>query len=92
MMEKFKNILTDDEFTILHREESKFAGYDVVTEHWLLDGIAGNSIIFCKRDVAKLSDEDIINLIKTKINIEKIIISRTSPEYVFCNYGWIAVH
>lgn len=88
-MNKFENISTDDETTILQRQIDTFNGYDAAFEMWLWDGIQGQSVIFLANDVEKLTDEELTDMIKTHYKIDDVTLSRSEKDYVFLNFNFV---
>ena len=55
-MEKFSNVLVEDDTTILFSLECKLGERDILFQKWLWDGITAESFIFVSDDVADLTD------------------------------------
>lgn len=85
---KFKNVPVDADTTVLMRNEVKIGDYDALMELWVYDGITASSAIFCKEDVAHLTDAAIIALIQQTFNTENVTLSRHTGAFVFANYGF----
>lgn len=88
-MNKFENIATNEETTILQRQIDTLNGYDAALELWLWDGIQGQSVIFLAKDVEKLTDEELTNMIKTHYKTDDVTLSRNEKEYVFLNLNFV---
>jgi len=64
MEDKFKQVPIDSDTKKLFEQEMKLSEYDVLFQKWIWDGIYGQSIIFESKDVDKLSDDEIKELVK----------------------------
>ncbi|MFV0231722.1 hypothetical protein OBK30_01465 [Empedobacter falsenii] len=92
MNEKFKNIQTDSDTSILTNVETKFGELDCVYQIWVYDSIQASSLIFYKNDIKDLSNEELENLLRTSPlmtdNTSEITFSSTSDEYTFINFNF----
>ena len=64
-MSKINENLNFDTTRILGEGSTKLNGYPVKFETWNWDGIYGSSIIFKTKDVAHLTEEEIVELVKS---------------------------
>lgn len=90
-MGKFDAIQTDEDTTVLSRIEGKLDGRDVLHESWVWERIRGESFIFCEEDVRDLSDEAIINMVKSSPAMEPgsdPTFTRADSGFVFVNFNF----
>jgi len=89
--EKFHNLPDDAGTLIMASEEVKFGVYDVLFQHWLWDGIEGESLIFIASDVAHLSDEELLKEVEdSALNTVKsgVTIKRNTHGFTFVNLNF----
>ncbi len=91
-MDKFNNIPSaGDDTKILFQKLRKLAGYDVILDTWCWEGFTASSIIFFTEDVAHLSKDEIISLVKKSGFIEpesNITYSVIDKGYTFVNFNF----
>lgn len=91
-MDKFKNIpFAGEDTKILFQKPRKLAGYDVIFDTWCWECFTASSIIFYTNDVAHLSKEEIMDLVKNSNFIEPesdITFSVTEEGYTFVNFNF----
>lgn len=79
----------DADTKILSSQQTEIAGLDVLLELWNWEGIYGQSAILLSSQVADLSDDEIIERLRSVIvTTEDTTVSRTADGYVFINYGF----
>lgn len=88
-MNKFDNLKTESDTILLLREPSTFHGFDVKMEVWIYEGIQAQSVIFYKKEVENVTDEDFKNMIKEHYKTESVTLSRTDSEYVILNFDFV---
>jgi len=90
MNDKFTNLSTDEETTILFRSPMKWDEKDVVYEKWRWSGITAESVIFLSEDVKDLDDEALEEELRQSPLVRsdsKMTISR-GEEYTFVNFNF----
>ena len=88
-MDKFENLKTESDTILLMRELNTFHGFDIMMELWIYEGIEAQSVIFYKKDVKSLTDEELKNMIKEHYKTESVTISRMDSDYVFLNFNFV---
>ena len=91
MTGKFDGVPTEEDTKIIFRHEVKFGDYDILYEKWLWDGITAESIVFDSKDVADLSDDEIIEDAKSSPLVESdsdVTIKRSDAGYTFVNFNF----
>jgi len=91
MKDKFKQVPIDSDTKILFEQEMKLREYDVLYQKWIWDGIYGDSIIFESKDVTKLTDDEIKQLIKKLPVIKEgsdITFDRLESGFIFVNFNF----
>jgi len=92
MKDKFKNVPVEADTKIGFEKEVKLGGYDALYQGWTWDGIYGESIILKSEDVAKLTDDEINQMVKTSPFIKNDSITtfkRTESGFIFVNFNFI---
>jgi len=94
MNEKFKNIPTDEDTTIISEFETKFGTLDCVLQTWSYDGVQGTSLIFFKPDLENTNIENIKNEIMESgllTDPTNTITSSQNPkhDFAFFNFNFI---
>lgn len=74
---------TESDNILLLREPNTFHGFHVMMEVWIYEEIQAQTVIFYKKDVENLTDENLKNMIKKHCKNESVTLSRTDSEYVF---------
>ncbi|MBO6213588.1 hypothetical protein [Algoriella sp.] len=93
MTNKFNNISTDADTTIMLNLETNFGEHDCVYQIWSFDNIKGSSLIFYKEDISDVSNEELENELRTSTLLtqkeSKITFSTTeNNEYLFMNFNF----
>ena len=91
MAGKFDGVPTEEDTKIIFRHEVKFGEYDILYEKWLWDGITAESIVYDSKDVADLSDDEIIEVAKSSPLVESnsdVTIKRSDAGYTFVNFNF----
>ena len=88
-MGKFGNLKTEADTILLLREPTIFQGFDVMMELWIYERIQAQSVIFYKKDVENLTDEDLKNIIIDHYETESVTLSRADSDYVFLNFNFV---
>ena len=88
-MNKFENLKTEPDTILLSRQSNVFHGFNVMMEVWIYEGIQAQSVIFYKKDIEDLTDEELKNMIIEHFKTESITLSRVNPDYVFLNFNFV---
>ena len=91
MSDKFKNIPVEEGTKIIFSTEAKFGAYVILYQKWRWEGVTAESIIFESQDVAELSEEDIVNEVKTSPLLKensKVTFKRAESGFVFVNFNF----
>jgi hypothetical protein len=91
MAGKFDGVRTEEDTKVIFRHEVKFGDYDILYEKWVWDGITAESIVFDSKDVADLSDDEIIKDVKSSPLVESnsdVTIKRSDTGYTFANFNF----
>ena len=92
MITKFRNVPIEDDTKILISVEASLGKFNVLYQKWRWEGVTAESLIFESNDVAELSDEQILNEVRSSpllLAESKITISRSPSGYVFVNFNFI---
>ena len=89
-MNHFSNIPKDPDTRIIEQSEITINGLLVLKQYWSWDGIKANSLIFHSNDVKKLSDDELLKLIKNNSDIKfnSSITFSNKNDYRFVNYNF----
>lgn len=90
-MAKFENLPVEFDTKVISREQIKILNYDAMHEIWSWDGIKGESIIFVTEEINELSENGIIDLVKSAFQIEdisQVTISQGKSDYTFVNLNF----
>jgi len=88
MNDKFKDVQVDEDTTIHLRKEDLIGGFDVLLGYWTWEGVSACSAIFYSDDVAHLTDEQLIALVREECKTETVTFTRSNDKkYVFVQYG-----
>ena len=93
MSVEFKNVPVEDDTKILISTEASLGKFSVLYQKWRWEGVTAESLIFDSCDVAELTDEEIMNEVKSSpllIADTKITLSRVASGYVFVNFNFIS--
>ena len=91
MNEKFKNVPTDDETTILFESTMKFGDLDILYQKWHWDNIYAQSIVFVEEDIKTMTDDELKEYVKESDIIKdknKITMSRDKDGFTFINFNF----
>ena len=92
MKEKFLNIPTDLDTTIVFSSEMLFHDLDCVYQTWIYDGIKGSSLIFYQEDLQGVAPETIEGYIRASDLLvdraSSITCSKNSGSYAFFNFNF----
>ena len=91
MEDKFKQVPIDSDTKKLFEQEMKLSEYDVLFQKWIWDGIYGQSIIFESKDVDKLSDDEIKELVKESPIVKEesdVTLMRHEAGFTFVNFNF----
>jgi len=87
---KFKNIPTENDTTILLSSEMNLGKYEITYQKWFWDGVQAESIIFYNEDIKHLSKEEIVKEVKKSPIVKsnsKITYSKDDA-YTFVNFNF----
>jgi len=65
MSDKFKNVPVEEGTNIIFSLEAQFGDYEILYQKWSWEGVTAESLIFDSRDVAGLTDGELIAEVKT---------------------------
>jgi hypothetical protein len=93
MKKTFQLVPVDADTKILSQEEIKINQLDALYQKWDWEGTIGHSIIFHDSDVSELSDDEIIQQIKSSGNEQLKVLGRTTISrkgigFTFVNFGF----
>ena len=92
MSEKFKNVLVEEGTNIIFSLEAQFGDYEILYQKWSWEGVTAESLIFDSRDVAGLTDEELIAEVKTSPLLKEdsqITLKRGASGFVFVNFNFV---
>jgi len=85
----FDNRPIEEDTQITSSKIVKFSDRDICLEGWKWDGIKGESAILLASQFEGLSDEEIAAFLSDHVAIGgDYTIARTTPEYIFVNFGF----
>jgi hypothetical protein len=88
-MHKFDNRPIDEDTQITSSKLVKFSDRDLCLESWKWDGIKGKSAILLADQFKHLSDDEIVVFLSEHIALGgDYTIARTTPAYIYVNYGF----
>ena len=93
MSDKFKNVPVEEDTTIIFSLEAQFGNYEILYQKWSWEGVTAESLIFDSRDVADLTDEELISEVKTSPRLKeesKVTLTRNDSGFVFVNFNFIS--
>lgn len=92
MTEKFKHIPIDSDTYLVSSIETKFGELDCVYQIWLYGLIQGSSLIFFKKEIKHLTNEELELQLRTSVlltnNTSKITFSNDNSEFLFINFNF----
>jgi len=91
MIDKFKHVPVEEDTKIIFSHEVKFEPYEILYQKWSWEGVIAESFIFDSRDVADLSDEELIAEAKTSPAVQKdsqVTIKRNASGFDFVNFNF----
>jgi hypothetical protein len=91
MIGKFDGVPVEEDTNILFQQVANFGDYEVLYQKWVWDGITAESIIFDSKDVHKLSDDEVLEEVKSSPLLKldtQITIKRTDDGYTFVNFNF----
>ncbi len=90
-MAKFDKLPVEQDTNVISRKRIKILNYDAVHEIWSWDGIKGESIIFVTEEINELSENEIIDLVKSAFQVEdisQVTISQGKSDFTFVNLNF----
>lgn len=89
-MSDFSKLPTDAGTRPLSRIEAELDGHPVMVESWYWEGISGQSLIFIESDVSELTDQDLVDRVRTAMLVDpdSEITLRRNDGFVFVNYAF----
>jgi len=93
MSDKFKNVPVEEDTNIIFSLEAQFGNYEILYQKWSWEGVTAESLIFDSRDVADLTDEELIAEVKTSPLLKeesKVTLTRNDSGFVFVNFNFIS--
>lgn len=91
MSGKFDNVSVEKDTKIIFSQQMMFGEYDILYQKWFWDGIYGESMIFLSEDVLSISDEELLNEIKSSPIVKEaddITISKSKTGFTFYNFNF----
>ena len=73
--------------------EARFSDYEILYQKWSWEGVTAESLIFDSRDVVDLSDEELIDEVKTSPLLKEesqVTIKRNASGFDFVNFNFIS--
>lgn len=86
----FENLPTDPDTKIIKTDFKLIKDIPVRLEIWLWDGITGASAIMPNSFVKNISDDKLVELIRTEVAIKDGYTIQRDGEFTFINFGFIA--
>lgn len=93
MSGKFEKVPVDPETEVRQKREVEVNGYPALHQQWNWQGIAGESLVFSERDVAKLSNAGLKKLVGSSSFVKgqgPVMLSRSGEGYIFVNFNYNA--
>ena len=93
MSNRFSKVPVEHDTKIVHEEIQCVEKYSVLVQLWYCSGISANSVIFVAEDVADLSEQSIINIVRNMPIFKpdsEITFKRNEDGYTFVNFNFIA--
>jgi len=90
-MRNFSDVAEDPDTTILAQEEVEIGNILALHQTWGWEGILAESVIFHRDDVAGVSDEALLQIVRNCFTItseDKYTVKRDAGDYVFVNYNF----
>ena len=93
MTDKFKNVGTDPDTTILFSTPAKFGNYDILYQKWSFSGLIGESLIFLTDDIKNITMDELENEIRNSPMVtdisKEITTSSGKSDYTFFNFNFV---
>lgn len=92
MSDKFKNVPVEEDTNIIFSLEAQFGDYEILYQKWSWEGVTAESLIFDSRDVAGLTDEELIAEVKTSPLLKEesqVTLKRGDSGFVFVNFNFV---
>jgi hypothetical protein len=93
MNNKFAAVPIEKGTNILFELNATLEDYDVLYQIWSWDGVTAESFIFLSPDIADLTDEEVITLVKSSPMIKAdsdLTMNRHEESYTFINFNFKA--
>lgn len=91
---KFDGVPNDPDTLIYLQRETRLDRFDVLYQRWFWEGIKAESLIFRNEDVGELSDDEILQQVRSAPICRPdsdVTLKRSPSGYTFVNFNFTAV-
>ena len=90
MIDKFKDVPSDEGIKVLFESPMKFGNKDILYQKWAMEGIVAESIVFLTDDVNHLEDEEFEEYVKSSdiVNLDSSVTMSRKDQYSFINFNF----